>query len=92
MRAAVCFCIVAICSLADAASPRWELHRDDELGRLKVSLDGREVLAYQYGDEYALPHYWPVRSPSGKLLTVQHPDPYPHHRSIWIADKIRRAT
>lgn len=92
MRPVVCLCIVAIGSLAHGASPRWELHRDDELGQLKVSLDGREALVYQYGREFALPHYWPVRSPSGKLMTVQRPDPYPHHQSIWIADKIRRDT
>lgn len=47
------------------------------------------MLAYEYGDEFALPHFWPIRSPSGKLLTVQRPDPYPHHRSLWIADKVQ---
>ncbi len=65
------------------------MQRDDDAGTLTVIADGREILAYQYGPTFALPHYWPVRSPSGKLLTVQHPDPYPHHRSLWIADNVQ---
>ncbi len=74
-----------------AASFGVELRRDDQASQLSVLLDGREVVVYQYGAEYALPHYWPLRSPSGKLLTVEHPDPYPHHRSVWIADHIHAA-
>ena len=72
-----------------AASPSVELQPDEAAKKLVVLVDGREALAYQYGDEFALPHYWPIHSPSGKLLTVQRPDPYPHHRSLWIADKVQ---
>ena len=71
------------------ASAGVELKRDDNTSQLTVRVDGHEVVVYQYGAKYALPHYWPLRSPSGKLLTVQHPDPYPHHRSLWIADNIQ---
>jgi len=38
-----------------------------------------------------LPHFFPVRSPSGKPLTVQQTDPYPHHRSVWFADTVQLA-
>jgi hypothetical protein len=72
-----------------AVPPRTELRLDEEAGVLTVILDDREIMAYQFGKQYALPHYWPLRSPSGKLLTAQNPDPYPHHRSVWIADKIQ---
>ena len=74
-----------------AASFGVELRRDDQASQLSVLLEGREAVVYRYGAEYALPHYWPLRSPSGKLLTVEHPDPYPHHRSVWIADHIHAA-
>ena len=74
-----------------AMSSSVELQRDDKASQLTVRVDGRDVIVYQYGAKYALPHYWPLRSPSGKLLTVQHPDPYPHHRSLWIADRIHAA-
>lgn len=89
MRIVVCLFVVAACLQLEAAAPRWKLQQDDQAGQLTVVLDGREIVAYQYGDQFALPHYWPLRSPSGKLLTVQRPDPFPHHRSVWIADKIQ---
>jgi hypothetical protein len=89
MKTVVALLVVSACSRLHAESPRWSLQRDDQSGQLSASVDGREVLTYQYSPQYALPHYWPLRSPSGKLLTVQHPDPYPHHQSLWIADKIK---
>lgn len=73
--------------LADA--PKIELRRDDEVGRLFVLIDGREVLVYQYAETLDLPHYWPMNSPSGKNMLVQQTEPYPHHRSLWFADTVR---
>lgn len=69
--------------------PKLELRRDDEVGRLFVLIDGREVLVYQYAETLDLPHYWPMNSPSGKNMLVQQTEPYPHHRSLWFADTIR---
>ncbi len=88
---AVALLVVALLNVAlfgeDDVS--MEIQRNDEAGELTVVMEGREILTYQYGPDFAIPHYWPVRSPSGKLLTVQHPNPYPHHRSLWIADKLQ---
>jgi hypothetical protein len=83
-------CLV-VCCASFAESPSVVLKPDDAAKKLDVLVDGQPALAYQYSDEFALPHFWPIRSPSGKLLTVQRPDPYPHHRSLWIADKIQVA-
>jgi hypothetical protein len=58
-------------------------------GELQFQIDGETVLAYQYADRWATPHLYPVCSPSGKLLTSQVPDPYPHHHSIYIADHVK---
>ena len=89
MRHLTCLLLAVTFSSSRAAPPHFKLQQDNETDILTVFLHGREILAYQYGRQYALPHYWPLRSPSGKLLTSQHPDPYPHHRSVWIADKIQ---
>jgi hypothetical protein len=43
---------------------------------------------YRYKD-VDLPHFYPVKSPSGKLLTIERTEPYPHHRSLWFADTVR---
>ncbi len=71
---------------ADAA--RIELKRDDNQGTLQVLLGGREAFVYQYG-HVDMPHLYPVQSPSGKLLTIQKTDPYPHHRSVWFGDTVQ---
>ena len=78
-----------LCAVISGTPATAELRHYDEAERVDVAVDGRVVLSYQYSRQLAIPHYWPVRSPSGKLLTEQHPDPYPHHRSLWIADKVQ---
>jgi len=74
-----------------AADSRVELRRDDAKGQMAVLVDGREALVYQYAADLDMAHFYPVRSPGGKSMTVQHPNPYPHHRSFWFADKVRLA-
>ena len=85
--------IITGCAAASPNSspenPAVELRRDDAAGRLTVFIDGREALVYQYATALDLPHYWPMNSPAGKNMLVEHPDPYPHHRSFWFADTVR---
>jgi hypothetical protein len=68
-----------------------EVRRDSDKGKLRVVIDGKETVTCCYGNDVDLVHYYPVRSPSGKSMTVQRPDPYPHHRSFWFADRVRLA-
>ena len=70
-------------------SPRIKLVQDDAKGQLQVLLDGKEAIVYCYGQELDLVHYFPVRSPSGKSMTIQKTEPYPHHRSFWFGDKVQ---
>jgi len=72
-----------------AGPPKIELRRDDNAGRLAVIIDGREAFNYQYASTLDLPHYWPLNSPGGKNMLVEKPEPYPHHRSFWVADTVR---
>ncbi len=65
-----------------------EFRRDDTGGCLQVLVGGKEAFAYQYGKDLDLAHFYPVRSPSGRPMTVQKTDPYPHHRSFWFADTV----
>ncbi|MBN1441311.1 MAG: PmoA family protein [Planctomycetes bacterium] len=77
---------------AGSASSRIRFEQSDEKGRMRVLIDGREAIVYQYGSEEDLVHYWPVRSPSGESMTVQHPtaeEQYPHHRSFWFGDTVQ---
>lgn len=72
-----------------AAESRVEFRRDDAKGQMQVLVDGKEAFVYCYGEQVDLVHLYPIRSPGGKSMTVQHPNPYPHHRSFWFADKVR---
>jgi hypothetical protein len=74
-----------------AAPPTVMVKDAPEQARLTFEVDGHARLSYVYGDQWAIPHLYPVRSPTGKQLTVQVPDPYPHHHSLWIAEKIKLA-
>ncbi len=90
---AACLCVGA---LAVAAGPacaaeesRVALRQEKDRGRMRILVEGREAVVYQYGPEVDVVHYYPVRSPSGKSMTVQKTEPYPHHRSFWLGDKVR---
>jgi hypothetical protein len=81
------------CSLAAgcASQPSVTAVRDDDAGLLRFAIGDSEAFVYQYGDEWAIPHIWPLRSPSGRSLLVQQTEPFPHHRSLWIVDRVRLA-
>ncbi len=74
---------------APAADCRVEFRPGDADGQMQILIDGKEAFVYRYGDREDLVHLYPVRSPGGKSMTVQHPNPFPHHRSFWFADKVR---
>lgn len=71
------------------AVPDIELKPDDTNGRLQILIGGKEALVYVCGTNVDLPHFYPVRSPSGKSITVEQTEPYPHHRSFWFADTVQ---
>ena len=82
--------VVAKLRLAPTGSAKTvSVDRSDEVGTLRFAIDSREVFVYQYGQDFAIPHIWPLRSPSGKSLLVQKTEPYPHHRSLWIVDRVQ---
>jgi hypothetical protein len=85
-------CLTALAAIGLPRKPMAEvvgLLFDEPAGRMTVLIGGREAIVYLYGDGLDLPHYWPMRSPSGKNMLVQKTEPYPHHRSFWFADTVR---
>ncbi len=81
--------VAAACASPTETSLHAEILRDDEAGELRFEIDGVEALTYQYGSEWAIPHIWPLRSPSGRSLLVQKTEPFAHHRSLWIVDRVQ---
>lgn len=84
--------VVGACGLFLAAATAAEpiaLRCDEQAGQLTVTLDGREAIVYQFADTLDMPHLFPLRSPSGKSMTIQHAEDHPHHRSVWFADAVQ---
>jgi len=48
-----------------------------------------EKLSYRYGKRWAIPHIWPLRSPSGRSMLVAEPEDHPHHSSLWVVDRVQ---
>jgi len=65
--------------------------RNDKDGTLSIQVEGKTALVYQYGADLDMAHYFPILSPSGKTMTIQQTEPYPHHRSFWFADRVQLA-
>jgi hypothetical protein len=81
----ICLCaMLATGSLPDQTE--IELRRDDDSGRLHVSIDDQVIFVYQYNNRVDIPHYFPMNSPSGKNMLVEQTEPYPHHQAFWFAD------
>jgi hypothetical protein len=72
-----------------SAQQTIQLLQDDEAGLLRVTIDGQEAFIYRYTRWLDIPHIWPLYSPSGKNMLVQQTEPYPHHRSFYVADTVR---
>jgi hypothetical protein len=90
--AVLLLCLTALAAIGLTRKPMAEvvgLLFDESAGRMTVLIGSREAVVYQFGDSLDLPHYWPMRSPSGKNMLVQKTEPYPHHRSFWFADTVR---
>jgi hypothetical protein len=66
-----------------------DLQNDERAGHLHVTIDGQKVFTYRYTGWLDIPHIWPLYSPSGKNMLVQQTEPYPHHRSFYVADTVR---
>ena len=95
---AVCLALIAAAAGAEAdgtaGKGKVEIKDDPKAAAMTVRIDGGEGIVYQYGADLEVPFFWPVRSPSGKLMTLKIADAkkkqsYPHHRSFWFTDKIQ---
>jgi hypothetical protein len=72
---------------AEPAGDRVAVAIDDDAEALTVTVDGQTAFVYRYGPTVDLPHFDPFHSPSGRPMTVTITDPFPHHRSFWVADE-----
>ena len=71
------------CSLAPAASQK--VSAKIEKDRVVVNVDGKLFTCYKFAGSQKYPYFWPVNGPlSGKSITTETSEPYPHHHSLFF--------
>ncbi|MGL4942965.1 MAG: DUF6807 family protein [Thermoguttaceae bacterium] len=77
-------CWVGMANAADES--RFAFQDDTTRGVTRIVLDGKTLFEYIYDAAVDVPHFYPWHSVSGRSMTVQKTEPYPHHRSFWIGE------
>jgi len=92
--AAIGLVLAAAMAQKPVATPKIEFKNNPKAATQTVIIDGKEAFVYLHGADLETTCFYPVRSPSGKLMTLKIADAkkkqsYPHHRSFWFTDKIQ---
>jgi hypothetical protein len=92
--AATGLALTATLAQKPVSTPKIEFKNNPKAATQTVIIDGKEAFVYLHGADLETTCFYPVRSPSGKLMTLKIADAkkkqsYPHHRSFWFTDKIQ---
>jgi hypothetical protein len=53
--------------------------------RVSITVDGVLFTEYKFAEDQKYPYFWPVNGPdTGKSITTETSEPYPHHRSLFF--------
>jgi hypothetical protein len=56
-----------------------------EKDQIAVKIDGELFTCYKFAADQKYPYFWPVNGPvSGKSITTETSEPYPHHHSLFF--------
>ena len=69
------------------AADRITVDINEDACHLTLAIDGQTAFVYRFGPTVDLPHFDPFNSPSGRAMTAKIAEPYPHHRSFWVAEE-----
>ena len=80
---AALFIFTCGCSLVPAASQKVSAKIDKD--QVIVTVDGKLFTCYKFAGSQKYPYLWPVNGPlSGKSITTETSEPYPHHHSLFF--------
>jgi hypothetical protein len=75
--------VVCGCSLAPGAGQKVTatLEKDE----VAITINGTLFTCYKFAADQKYPYFWPVNGPaSGKSITTETSEPYPHHHSLFF--------
>ena len=77
------FVFIFGCLLLPAASQKVAAKIEKE--KIVVNVDGKLFTCYKFAGSQKYPYFWPVNGPlSGKSITTETSEPYPHHHSLFF--------
>jgi hypothetical protein len=81
--AAVLLVVTCGCSLLQAAGQKLAARQEKD--KIVVAIDGKLFTSYKFAADQKYPYLWPVIGPlSGKSITTETSEPYPHHHSLFF--------
>jgi hypothetical protein len=76
---------VALCGLLAIGANAATFHARQGDDQIEILVGDALFTAYKYADTQKYPYLWPVNGPaSGKSVTTETSDPYPHHHSLFF--------
>lgn len=84
------FTWLVILAVVSPAAMAAELAATLDGTQINITVGGTLFTAYKFADTQKYPWFWPVTGPvSGKSVTTETSDPYPHHHSLFFGcDKV----
>jgi Family of unknown function (DUF6807) len=81
------------CGFASAQAAPQKLAATQEKDKIVVTIDGKLFTSYKFAADQKYPYLWPVIGPlSGKSITTESHQPYPHHHSLFFGcDRVNGA-
>jgi hypothetical protein len=70
---------------ASAQTQAGKVEAKLEKNQVVVTVGGQVFTCYKFDTSQKYPYFWPVNGPvSGKSITTETSDPYPHHHSLFF--------
>ena len=77
--------MIVVCALGSAQAAKQEVTARLDKDQVTVHVDGKLFTGYKFAGSQKYPYFWPVNGPaSGKSITTETSQPYPHHHSLFF--------
>lgn len=76
--------VISLCD-SDQSNPSQKLHTQLLPDRVRVTVNDKLFTEYLFRPDQKYPYFYPVNGPrSGKSVTTESSEPYPHHHSLFF--------
>ncbi len=77
--------LIITCGFVSASDAAQKVTAAIDKDKITVTIDGKLFTCYKFAADQKYPYFWPVNGPlSGKSITTETSEPYPHHHSLFF--------